>query len=289
MPAQTTLRVQLKRLAAINAIDRHRHNGFPGRVDYGVAPAGRELLLVARVLERWLAERPGRALSPGSTAGRSAVKALIEGWSTTMLRAIAAEPLSLTALDRIIGTSSYPALERRLAAMRQVGLVEAVPSKGPGTPYGATEWLRRAVAPLCAAIRWERRFLADTSPPITGLDVETALLLVLPLLDLPAEFSGLCRIAVGDVDAGESRFAGVQVEVKAGRVVSASTRMRDTPDAWALGTPSAWLAATIDGERSGLEFGGESRLMSAMIEGLHRALVGANSSPGLDFSLLDRK
>ena len=95
---------------------------------------GRELLEVAERLELWLAQAPDGPISLESGAAKGAVKALVDGWGSTMMRALAARPLSLTELDGIIADLSYPALERRLSSMRMAGLVEAAAEQGLGHP-----------------------------------------------------------------------------------------------------------------------------------------------------------
>ena len=46
---------------------------------------------------------------------------------------------------------------RRVGALRKTGLVRIAKAKVRGTPYEATDWLRRAVAPLLTAADLERR------------------------------------------------------------------------------------------------------------------------------------
>ncbi len=273
-PAQTTLRALLKRLIAIDAIDKRRRDRFPGVLEYELTAAGHDLLFVASTLERWLGRAPEGPLPPGSNAAKAAVKALAEGWSTTMLRTLAAGPLSLTELDRVIGSISYPSLERRLAAMRLAGQVEACPSTEKGTPYAVTAWLRRGVAPLAAAVRWERRHLPLTTTPIGRLDTEAAFLLALPLLQLPAGLSGSCRMAMEIPNGAERRLAGVTIEVRNGTIASCATQLEGSPDAWALGPPTAWLDAVIEHDSEHLELGGDSRLAGAALDALHAELFG---------------
>jgi DNA-binding HxlR family transcriptional regulator len=149
-PAQTTLRAQLRHLVEIGAVEMQRRNDFPGALDYELTAAGGGLLDVLLVLEAWL-EKAHPPLTLGGNEAKAAVKALAEGWSTTMLWALAGGPLSLTELDRAIGAVSYPSLERRLSALRLAALVKPAPNRGRGTPYAVTDWLRQAVAPLTAA------------------------------------------------------------------------------------------------------------------------------------------
>ncbi|HET8863375.1 MAG TPA: winged helix-turn-helix transcriptional regulator [Solirubrobacterales bacterium] len=276
-PAQSTLRTQLKRLDEIGAIEKHRRNRFPGVLEHELTAGGHDLLSVMAALEAWLAKAPEGALALDGSAAKAPIKALAEGWSTTMLRALAAGPLSLTDLDRIIGSLSYPTLERRLAALRLANLVEARTSNGRSTPYGVTEWLRQGIAPLGAAARWERRYLPETTAPIGRLDVEAAFLLAVPLLEPPADLSGTCRLAVEIPNGGERRLAGVMIEMEDSTITTCATRLRVDADAWALGSPTAWLDAVVDCDTARLELGGNRRLVDAVIGGLHGALFGSLS------------
>ena len=84
-----------------------------------------------------MAERsPDGPISLESGAAKGAVKALVDGWGSTMMGALAARPLSLTELESLISGLRYPALERWLSSMRIAGLVEAEPSTGAGTTTG---------------------------------------------------------------------------------------------------------------------------------------------------------
>lgn len=276
-PAQTTLRAQLKRLTELGAIDKQRRNRFPGVLEYELTPAGRDLLAVADTLGSWLDDAPLGPLTLGGNAAKAAIKALAEGWSTTMLRAIAAGPLSLTELDGVIGSLSYPALERRFAALRLTGQIEARPGNGRGTPYTATNWLRRGIAPLAMAARWERRHLPREAPPIGRIDVEAAFLLAMPLLELSSDLSGVCRMTVEIPNGKGRRPAGVTVDVDRGRIASYTTQLQISAGAWAHGPATPWLDALIERDSTQLELGGDSRLARSLLEGLHTTLFGPGS------------
>jgi DNA-binding HxlR family transcriptional regulator len=276
-PAQSTLRTQLKRLVEAGTIEKHRRNRFPGVLEYELTPSGHELLFVVAALEGWLCQAPEGELALDSRAAKAPIKALAEGWSTTMLRALAAGPLSLTELDRIISSLSYPALERRLAALRLASLIEARESNGRGTPYAVTNWLRQGVAPLAAAARWERHHAPRTTPPIGRLDVEAAFLLTVPLLQLSADLSGTCRLAVEIPNGRERRAAGVMIDIEEGKITACATRLRVEADAWALGSPRGWLDAVVGRDTAQLELGGDHRLAGAVLHLLHGALFGSLS------------
>jgi DNA-binding HxlR family transcriptional regulator len=271
-PAQSTLRAQLRRLEEVGAVEKDRTDRSPASLDYGLTAAGNDLLFVADVLERWLGEAPAGSLQIGTSPAKRTITALAEGWSTTMLRALAAKPLSLTELDGLIGSLNYPALERRLNALRVVGQVEARPGNGRSTPCAATDWLRQGVAPLVAACRWEHRHLAQASARLGRIDIEATFLLAMPLLRLAEDLSGGCRLTVELQNGRRRSLAGVLVEVEAGRTASCATRLQGSPDAWASGTASAWLASVVEQDRQQLELGGDTRLAGALLEGLHKAL-----------------
>lgn len=275
-PPQTTMRGHLKALTAAGMLERRRVNEFPGSVDYELRRPGRDLLHVAEVLRAWLALSPEGELELGTPAAKSAIKALVEGWSAGVVRALAARPFSLTQLSSIITGLSYPALERRLGAMRLAGQIEPCPGVGRGTHYKASEWLRCAIAPLAAAARWERQHLAEETTPIGKIDVESAFLLALPLASLPEGQAGDCRLVVEmRTREGETRLAGAMSRVKGGRVVSCVARPEGEATAWLSGSAGDWLRAVFEDDKRGLDAGGDCDLAFSLLDGLHGALFRA--------------
>lgn len=158
-PPQTTMRGYLRSLAATGVVTKRRQAGFPGLVDYRLTAAGDDLLGVAEMLAAWLATSPHGPIAVGTARAKHAIKALIEGRHSGMVQVLAFRPCSLTELDEAIFSLSYPALERRLASMHRLGLVEVAPANGRSTRFVIGEWLRTAAALLDAAAQWERRWL----------------------------------------------------------------------------------------------------------------------------------
>ena len=185
--AASTVRRRLGRLAEAGAVAL--------AAEPELTAAGGELRDLAAVLRAWLARSPHGPIALEARAAREPLKAVTDAWSAGIVRALAAAPLGLTELDSLIADLSYPTLERRLAALRRAGLIEALPRPGE-RPYTVTRWLRQAAAPLAAAARWERLRLPAATAPVTRVDVEAGLLLALPLLRLPADLSGSCRLVV---------------------------------------------------------------------------------------------
>lgn len=272
LPPQTTLRGHLRTLTDAGIVERRRQEGFKGSVECELARPGRELLDVACVLRAWFFAAPDVPIEPGSAAAKRVVTALAEGWSSTVVRALAAKPLALTELARLISSRSYPSLERLLQAMTNSGLVERRQG-GRARPYAVTEWLRRAIVPLSAAARWEGAHPQRDSSPIGRLDVESVFLLAMPLLTVREECGGVARLMVDGNTGSERRRAGVVVEVDSGRVRSCVTRLDATVDAGAAGTATEWMTAVLEGEIDRLELHGDVDLAAELVEGMHRALL----------------
>jgi DNA-binding HxlR family transcriptional regulator len=275
--AETTLRGAVTNLHDVGALDRRRVRRTPYGVTSELTPIGEELLFVAEVLDAWLAQAPNGPIPHGSEAAKAAVKALAGGWSSTLMWVLADRSLTLTELHRLIPDVSYPSLERRLTWMRSTGQVEPVSGQGRGTPYVVTDWLRRSIAPLCAAGRCERRHFADDSGLITDIEVEAAFLLSVPLAPLPASAEGSCMLAV-QTETGDGtgdHVSGVTVEVKRGKVTSSKARVEKSPATWALGTAETWLDVVIDGRLENLRLGGaRPQLGLDLANGIHHALFG---------------
>jgi DNA-binding HxlR family transcriptional regulator len=272
-PPVTTMRSYLRNLSELGVINRHREDDFPGSVSYSIAGPGKKLLSVADVLQHWLDAAPDGPIELGSVASKSVVKALVDGWSAGVIRALAARPLALTELDRLIPQISYPALERRLTAMRQVGLVEPDPmSDGRVARCQVTDWLRYATAPLTAAVGWECQCIPDQAPAPGRRGAEAAFLLAVPLLDLPADADGICRLAVEFRHGSELEFAGATVTVTEGKVCSCVARIEGDPDAWATGPILDWFR-WLRGGNGQIEIGGDVPLVQEVGNGLRSALL----------------
>ena len=136
--------------------------------------------------------------------------------------------------------------------MRQVGLTAPErEANGRVTRCEVTPWLRRAVAPVTAAIGWECTCIPDRTPAPGRIDAEAAFLLAAPTLELPSEINGVCRLAVEFRRGSELDFAGVTIRVADGRVESCVARVDGEPDAWATGGVLDWFRwmRDMDGHR----------------------------------------
>jgi DNA-binding HxlR family transcriptional regulator len=288
---QTTLRGHVGTLRGVGALAKHERGSMPYAVENKLTEAGESILAVADVLEGWLDRAPQGPLTLGSEQAKGSIRALIGGWGSTMLRALAARPLSLTELDSMIAGLSYPSIERRLSAMRAARQVEPLSEQSKGRPYAVTAWGRQAVAPLVAAGRCEGTHMEEEADPFTEIDIEAAFLLAVPLVTLPEDRSGACLLAM---DAGSAnppdaeaavetrrRLAGVRVEVEGGRVASCISKLERDPPTWALGAVETWLDAIIDGRLDRLRIGGrDPELVEGLLQGLHASLFSQNQGTG---------
>jgi DNA-binding HxlR family transcriptional regulator len=268
-PPVTTMRSYLRRLVEVGLVERHREDDFPGSVSYLITPSGERLLAVGDVVQLWLRSAPEGEIEIGSTASRSALKALIDGWSTGIVRAVAARPLGLTELNRVIPQVSYPTLERRLTAMRQVGLIETDPrANGRVARCQVTPWLRQGVAPLTAAVGWEYVCHPSKMPAPGRIDAEAALLLAAPTVKLAPEVHGTCRLAVEFRRGSELDFSGVTIKITEGSVKSCVSRIDGTPDASASGGVLDWFRWMRDIGGHRMEIGGDLSIANAVADGL---------------------
>lgn len=275
--AESTVRAAIANLCDLGAVERAAPTGRIRGSMTALAPAGEELLRVADALQAWLQRFPTRPLSLDSEEAKGAVKALAGGWSSALVRELATRPTSLGELNARLPDITYPALERRLNWMRITGQIEATEGEGRGVPYRPTEFLLRAIAPLCAAGRCERRYMSIDAPHVTSLEVEAALLLFLPLAPLPHNAEGICQLAVQTdrpaADADEPELAGVTVEVVGGEIDTSSPGVSLQSPNWVISTVDGWLDAVLDGRLDGLRLGGaDLQLGLDLVAGLHLGL-----------------
>jgi DNA-binding HxlR family transcriptional regulator len=273
--AEATIRGSIATLRKVGALEKRKAEGARNAVATALTPAGEEMLTVPETLEDWLNRCPSGPIPIGDEHVKVAVKALAEGWSSTLMRALAITPHSLTELSSLIPEVSYPSLERRIGWMRASGQITALPKEQRGTPYAPTDWLRRSVAPLCVAGRCERRHMPD-APPITDVEIEASFLLTLPLVRLPQSTRGKCLLASRtDLAAREEdpAMAGVSVKVAAGEIESTTVDLEAQPTTWAIGSSDVWLDAVIEGSIENLRIGGANpQLACDLVQGLHLAL-----------------
>jgi DNA-binding HxlR family transcriptional regulator len=273
-PPQTTLRSHLKGLEGMDLIVKRGRERSPGMAEHALTEEGEDLLLVIASLEAWLALMPEGPLRFDELAGQAAIKSLLGSWSSMVLNGVAAGPISLSGLADGLKTVNYPSVERRLAAMRTAGQVETQPAETQGIPYVVTEWMRRSVAPLAAAIRWEQLHLPSAARSMSRIEIETAFLLAMPLVRVRARLAGSCQMDV-EMDRPGSKAAGARAVVVKGEVVSSGVARLDPSDARVTGSQPAWAETMTSSSARLLEFGGRQPLAKALVGNLRLVLFGS--------------
>jgi hypothetical protein len=234
-------------------------------------PAGREVPFVGVVLQRWLDSCPEGPVELGPDAG-PVLAPLLTGWCSMVTHALAAEPLTAVETHDAIQVLDLDTVEARIELMEDAGQVEALPGPEGEPRYAVTEWLRMGIAPLAAAARMELRHPPGDTAAVAALDVEASFLLTLPLLELPADLSGSCSMAV-ELDEGVNGSpAGVTAKVENGRVISCERRLEQDADAWAAGSAGEWLDTLIEADAGQVRSGGDRQLASRLLYELHKTL-----------------
>lgn len=268
--APASLRVASANMCDLGALKRDGQRV----ITTDLTQAGHDLLGVADALEAWLARSPFGPLSLSGQAAQGTVRALVAGWDSGIVRAVAERPLRLAELSPEIATHSYPALKRRFAKLRTATLVESVGEGARSPEYETTPLLRHAAGPLALAARWERDHLGTC---LEEEDLESILLLALPLVELPRGASGSCVLTVARPRAAgkatEPSPTAINLEIEDGKIARLNLAAAPSPKTWAVGTADAWLAAVIDARTKGLRLRGpDAKLLAVVLAGLNHAL-----------------
>jgi DNA-binding HxlR family transcriptional regulator len=259
-------------LEVLPPVLRHSQGQIGPHTQMQTSSKGEEFLFVAYSMERWLRNCPNGPLELGPEAGEP-LSALVCCWSATVTHALAPEPLTLAELDRAVGILDPETVEEHLEAMVRSGLAETLPGSGE-TRYGLTDWGREGISPIVAAVRYECHYPeADVLPPDV-FDAEAAFAMALPLVRLPPDLRGACRLGVR-ITGEEALMAGATVEVDRGAVLASSPLLDQDPETWATGTPLDWCETVVDPTTAKLAAGGDEALTGALIEALHETLFGA--------------
>jgi DNA-binding transcriptional ArsR family regulator len=244
----------------------------PGH-SFRVSSGGREALFVAFVVECWLQNAPHGPVDFDGPAAEGTVGAFAEAWTATVVHMLAREPMTLGELDGAIGDVGKRRLKRHLDAMLAARQVEAL-GQGAGAIYALTDWARAGIAPLIASARLERRNPMEGMAPIDALDVDAGFRLSLPLLTLPKELTGTCRLGLNLDETESSPMTGVTARIEEGRIIACRDGLREKADTWAAGTAANWLDTVIEPDAKRVRTGGDRWLAGAVLDALHKTLFG---------------
>jgi hypothetical protein len=250
----------------------------PGEV-YRVSPGGREVLYVAFVVEQWLQSAPHGSLVFDGGEAETAVTALAEGWSASVVHMLAREPLAFAELEEAskLGAAeplTREELEQLVATMEACRQIVALPGGEGGPMYALTDWLRSGIAPLIASARLERREPMEGMQPIDELDVEAGFRMALELVELPPQLSGTCRLGFNLDDEESQPMTGVTAEIDQGRAVACRPGLDREANAWAAASAADWLDTVIEPDTKRVRTGGDAWLTKALVEAFHQTLFG---------------
>jgi DNA-binding HxlR family transcriptional regulator len=237
-----------------------------------LTPLGLDTARCHLALKRWLAARPGGPPRPDSLVAE-ALGPLLCGWSGTIVHALAPEPATLDELDRAVTLLDREDTQEHVERMVRSGMAAAQTEAGV-VRYALTGWGRAAIAPIVAAVHYERRHDEETTLAPDVFDVEAGFQMALPLLRLPAWLRGSCRLGV-QIPGDEPLIAGATVQIDAGVVASSSPLLEEAPGTWVSGDALGWCETVIDPDADKLNVGGDTELAEALIAALHERLFGA--------------
>ncbi len=222
-------------------------------------------------LERWLAECPEGPLAPSHEA-RPVLTALVDGWDSTAIHALAAGPVTVGDVAEAIGAPRLEPAAAALREMQETDLVELLPEPGGDPRFVPTEWLRRSIGPLGATALVEIEETPEGARPIDRFDVEAAFRLTLPLIPrLDPAISHLCRLVVTMPDRRADQ-GGVLALIEQGEIASVSSDLTIHSPTFASGTPSGWVETLIDPSKPQLSVGGNLEVLGDLLHGLHELL-----------------
>lgn len=233
---------------------------------HAITAAGLQTLAVRKLLESWLARHPGGALPADGEAAQEAVETLAESWGSGLLHPLAERPRTARELRDAAGGRGER-LEANLASMLRHGLLER--AGGEAELYAISDWLREASGAIFLAVHIER--LQQTTPVrVKPPDADALFQLSLPLLRLPGEGPGACRLEVPMRGA----VAGATAHVAEGGAVSCEPLGEDDVEVRAAGSLDEWFSAVVDGGVERLRMEGDIRLPAAIAMAMHERLIG---------------
>lgn len=239
---------------------------------HAITSAGLQTLAVRKLLESWLARHPEGALPADGEAAQETVEALAEGWGSALLHPLVERPRTARELRDAAGGRSEQ-LDASLASMLRHGLLER--PGGEAEPYAVSDWLREASGAVFLAVHVER--LQQTTPVrVKPPDIDALFQLALPLLRLPGEGPGACRLEVPMRGA----VAGATAHIAEGGAVTCEPLGEDDVEVRAAGSLDEWFRAVVDGAVERLRMEGDVRLPAAIAMAMHERLI-ARELPGM--------
>ncbi|MCW2951375.1 MAG: transcriptional regulator, HxlR family [Conexibacter sp.] len=185
------------------------------------------------------------------------------------MRDLVSGPRRFVELQRTLPGISTEQLRSRLNRMVADGLLtrQRYREVPPRVDYELTERARDLIPVLAALARWGYEWSWNEPRRSEAIDIGAIFRLAPGLLSLPRSLRGTVELTVVQRSKdGETRQYAITV--KRGEVTLAE---RAEPEAGAKisGTERAWIDALVpEGSRKGLEFEGDARIATAVLDGL---------------------
>jgi DNA-binding HxlR family transcriptional regulator len=199
-------------------------------------------------------------------------------WTLLIVRDLVSGPRRFVELQRTLPGISTEQLRSRLNRMVADGLLtrQRYREVPPRVDYELTDRARDLVPVLGALARWGYEWSWSEPRRNEAIDVGAILRLAPGLLTLPRSLRGTVELTVTDRSKdGESRQYAVVVRRG---VVTLEERPEPDADAQVSGTERAWIDALVpDGVANGLEIRGDTRLATAILEGMTPASTRATA------------
>jgi len=194
------------------------------------------------------------------------------------VRDLVSGPRRFVELQRTLPGISTEQLRSRLNRMVADGLLtrQRYREVPPRVDYELTERARDLIPVLGALARWGYEWSWTEPRRSEAIDVGAIFRLAPGLLTLPRSLRGTVELAVAQRSKdGETRHYALTV--KRG-VVTLAERAEPDADAHVTGTERAWIDALVpDGNSKGLEIRGDTRLATAVLDGLMPASTRASA------------
>ncbi len=268
--AASTVSECLHRLVAGGlAIERRESPRTPHRT-YQLARQGAEARPFREAAAHWEVRASPACAESSLIPGGTALRLLADRWNLPIMGCLAAGSRGRGQIARWTTGLPEATLDRRLARLRELGLV--LRKRRRGFPAQVEYQLAPAARSLAAIalppIRWEWRWGSPARPRI-ACDLAGLARLISPLVRIDPRVSGVCELTVRSASALQPTTT---IAVRDGRIAVLAPSPRQPADARAQAAPLAWCDALIGGRPRGLELAGSTELIGELVAALHRTL-----------------
>jgi DNA-binding HxlR family transcriptional regulator len=265
------------KLAELDVVEREEEPGVPSKVVHLLSdPCGTELYeLVNRFADASVTRLPDGRLDAHAWAS---LGLLADLWESGMVADLCCEGRSPTELARGPHGLSYHQVNRRAGLFKAGGLLCEWQGPGRRRYYGLTEKTRKAMALIVGIGRWRHHHVvAEDEEGMTAEEMTTVLRAALPLAKIP-DHKGkrLSLTVVGDDQEAGGQVDAVGVEIDGDGTLQSCAGETSSVDGWGRGNVATWIRSILDGDPGKILVGGDEKLLTACLLGLHEVLWTPN-------------